>query len=349
VPVSQIVTDEKLFQGRDKKFSERSVSNIIGDVETGRFLWENLDPITIFRHPDGRLIVLSGHSRFEAFRRLAAAGATVGGKGFDRIPAKIMENTPVDVAQRLALESNTLSTKETDIERAQYYRRILATGADEKATLATVRKNEGKNWVNIWNFIFLNPNGKTWAALKQFAEAEDTTGQMVKTLAKWIGAARRAFPLANSHEDELFEWLFNQRGYGTGSGQVANERDFMEKVQVLVNKNTYFGQFEADKPLNIARQMLKSPAEMELENQISDVTRQISDVDKALKAKLRELNAREANNAQIVAVVEPLERQLRNLRLQLVKLTQKRAEVQQYSQNEPALFGLPKRRARMVV
>lgn len=144
IPIGQIQIDTKLFQGRDKEYSERSVQNIVQDVANSRFLWENLDPIILWASMDGRLFLLSGHSRLEAFRRLSNAGAVAQGKRFDRIPSKILQNVPVDVAKTVALESNTLSTKETDIERAAYYRRLRQDGTPERAILEKFEKKRGQ-------------------------------------------------------------------------------------------------------------------------------------------------------------------------------------------------------------
>jgi len=183
VPLSKIHIDRQLFQGREKAFSQRSVDNIVNDVLAGRFVWENFDPITLWLSPEGKLYLLSGHSREEAFKRLAEMRATADGKGFDRIPAKIRTG-PLADARRMALESNTLSTKETDIERAAYYRKLRQDGMPEKELLAQVRKNEGRNAANVYAYTFLSPTGKTWATIRQFAESEDTSANIAKSLAK---------------------------------------------------------------------------------------------------------------------------------------------------------------------
>lgn len=344
VPLDHIQINTRLFQGREKEFSARSVDNIIADVRAGRFIWENLDPITLWRSPQGELFLLSGHSRLEAFRRLAAAGEAASGKDFRRIPAKILENVPTEVAKTVALESNTLSTKETDIERAAYYRKLRQDGTAEKTILDMVKKNEGRNWTNIYAYTFLNPNGRTWATLRQFAEGEDTSATLAKSLAKWIGQARRSLPLlTNEHENELFTWLFEDRGYGTGSHQVSNEREFGDKVAEFVQKNTFFGTFDAEKPLNIRNSLLKSPAEQEFDRQIDAARKEVQESETALRTETRLLVSRDATKADVQRITQPLETRLRNARFELQRLLQKRSEVVEYSKNEARLFGLPRR------
>ena len=340
VPLDAISIDRKLFQGREKAFSERSVLNIIQDVDTGRFLWENLDPIILWQSPDGKFYLLSGHSRLEAFRRLAGRNATAQGKAFSRIPAKILQNVPVDVAQTVALESNTLSTKETDLERAAYYRRLRQEGTPEKTILDMAKKNEGRNWTNIYAYTFLSPSGSAWATLRQFAESEDTSATIAKSLGKWLGQARRQFPiLTNEHEGEIYRWLFEQKGYGTGRNQVSSEREFLERVGEFVQKNTFFGQFDTDKPLNIQNLLTKSPAEQEYDIQIDGAKREVQEAENDLRAKIRQLASANASKTEVQRITQPLETRLRNARLELQRLLQAREKVIEYSKSEPALFG----------
>lgn len=344
VPLSQIHVDRQLFQGREKAFSQRSVDNIVNDVSTGRFAWENLDPITLWRAPDGKLYLLSGHSRLRAFEILAGMRATAAGKGFDRIPAKIRSGA-LDDARRLALESNTLSTKETDIERAAYYRKLRQDGVPEKELLAQIRKNEGRNAVNIYAYTFLSPTGKTWATLRQFSESEDTSSNIAKSLAKWIGAARREYPmLTNDHERELHDWLFDHRGYGSGAGQVSKESDFQERVGRFIARNTEFGHFDQSKPLNILNALLKSPTEQEYDRQIDELQTKIRDLDTAIKLKTKNLVAQKATKEDLQRILSPMEATLRNLRSDLQRMLLQKQNIIEYGKREATLFGRPRRR-----
>lgn len=345
IPLSQIHIDRQLFQGREKAFSQRSVDNIVHDVTNGRFAWENLDPITLWRSPEGKLYLLSGHSRLRAFEVLAEMRATAGGKGFDRIPAKIRSGA-LDDARRLALESNTLSTKETDIERAAYYRKLRQDGVPEKELLAQIRKNEGRNAVNIYAYTFLSPTGKTWATLRQFAESEDTSANIAKSLAKWIGAARREYPmLTHDHERELHDWLFENRGYGSGAGQVSKESDFQERVGRFIARNTEFGVFDQNRPLNILNSLLKSPAEQEYDRQIDDLQTQIRELDNAIKLKTKNLTAQKATKDDLQRILSPMEATLRNLRADLQRMILQKQNIIEYGKREATLFGARRRKS----
>jgi len=339
VPLSAIHIDRSLFQGREKAFSQRSVNNILAAVESGAFVWENLDPITLWRSPDGKLFLLSGHSRLHAFTILAKAGSSVDGKRFDRIPAKIRTGD-LRAAQRLALESNTLSTKETDVERAGYYVRLRLDGAKEADIKEQIRRNEDRNGPNIYAFTFLSPSGRAWAALKQIGEGTDQTATLVKSFARWIGTARAKYPLTNDHETELFAWLTDQRGYGTGSNQVSNERDFLAKVDYLIQKNSLLGKWDSSQPLNILGAMQKSPAEAAYDAQIRERQKQIADMDKSIREKSADLTKRGASKTDLARVLSPMETELRNARADLQSLLLKRSEVVEYSKREATLFGI---------
>lgn len=335
VPLEDIHIDTRLFQGRQKEYSERSVANIVNDVRAGRFLWENLDPITLWANTAGKLYLLSGHSRYEAFRRLAEFGESAQGKAFTRIPAKILKNVPVDVAQTVALESNTLSTKETDVERATYYRKLRQDGAQEKTILETIKKNEGKNWTNIYAYTFLSPNGATWSTLKQFGESEDSSAKTAQTLARWIGQARRQFTdLTNENEQELYAFLFQDGGYGTGPRQVNSENIFLEKVREWT-----FG-LQPGELLNIRNKMQRSPVQQQYDAQVREAQQEVMEADKALKNEIRRLTEAGADQKTAQQITLGLQTRLTAARLALQRLLAKRDEVLSYAQNEPTLFGV---------
>lgn len=341
VPLSEISTDKNMFQGREKDFSLRSVENIVSAVKSGAFVWANLDPVTLWKSTTGKLYIISGHSRFEAFKRLSAENIKYDGEKFDSIPAKILIAVPLEAAQRIALESNTLSTKETDLERAKYYRKLRQDGTKESALVDDIKKNEGKNWVNIYAYTFLSQTGKSIDALSKFGDKEDTSAQMTKSLVKWIGSGRKSFPeLTNDHEDELYSWLFERKGYGTGPGSVSTEAEFKEALNSFVSKNTFFGKFDQEKPLNIMSLLQKSPAEAQYDEQINEAKKLVLDSEKNLKSKIKTLTDRGATKSEIQKIVEPFEAALRNQRVNLQKLLQKKTDVLEYSKNEKTLFGV---------
>ena len=66
----------------------------------------------------------------------------------------------------------------------------------------------------------------------------------------------------------------------------------------------------------------------------------MNETEKELRAKIKSLTDRNATKAEIQRIVEPLEARLRNQRIQLQQLIQKKSDVIEYSKREAQLFGV---------
>lgn len=339
IPLKNIHVAHEWFQNRAAPYSLRSVQSITEAVATGNFRWENMDAITIWLNPaDQRLYVLSGHSRHEAFIQLCNAGAKVAGRGFCSIPAKVFTGS-LQAAKKIALESNTLSTKETDLERAVFYRRQREAGADAGALKVLAKRLEGRNWSTILGFSYLSPTGKTWRALDALASGQADSKAIINNVGRWIGNARKNIPqLTNLHEDELYDWLVTRKGYGSGSGQVNSETKFAQRLSSIINRRTTFGQLE--ERLNIQAAVQLSPVERQYNAQLAEAKTAITDIDKELKAKIKSLAAQGATSQDVARITAPLERSLRNARLAYQALTAKFDQVRAHARNEQTLFGV---------
>lgn len=276
IPLAEIFTNPSWFQNRDKAFSLRSVENIVSAVENNVFNWANFDAITVWSY-QGKYYILSGHSRTEAFTRLCAMRATAQGRDFCRIPAKIVTGISLDEAKRIAMESNTLSTRESDLERAQYYRRQLATGTPLQEVKAAAARMEGKEAVKVLAFAYLNPNGKTIAGLRALENADQTSRNNLTNIARWIGNARQTVPvLTDRHENELYDWLVTDKAYGTAKGQISNELEFKSRLAAILQKRTTFGKLEDS--LNIQGSITKTPTEQTYDGQVSEALQMVNDL-----------------------------------------------------------------------
>lgn len=337
VPVQAVNVRREWFQGRATPYSLRSVDNILVAVADGKFRWVNMDPVTLWAAPDGKLYMLSGHSRLEAFNRLCAAGRQAEGRGFCEIPAKIVSDISLTQAKEIALQSNTLSTKETPLERAAYYAALRARGADEKKLTDQAKRLEGRNYTTILAYSRLNPTGKTITALRALEQNAGDSNQVITAVARWIGNARAAYPLTDSHENELYDWLITRRGYGTGSAQVSNEKEFKTRLQSIINRRTTFGVLEPT--LNIQAFLQRSPVEQQYNAQLNEAKKAVLDAEKALKDKIRTLTARGAKEQQIKDITQGLEATLRRARIAYQSLVTKRADVAEAARNELSLFA----------
>jgi hypothetical protein len=338
VPVQAINVRREWFQGRATPYSERSVENITKAVQVGKFRWSNMDPVTLWAGPDGKLYMLSGHSRLEAFTRLCEASAVADGRNFCEIPAKIETNITLQQAKEIALQSNTLSTKETTLERAAYYAALREKGANDKSLLDHAKQLEGKNYTTVLAFSHLNPAGRTYAALLALDKGETDSSNIIANVGRWIGNARKFYPaLTNFHENELYDWLINRRGYGTGSAQVSNEKEFKERLASVINRRTTFGVLEDS--LNIQAFLQRSPVEQQYDAQLTAARKEVTELDNQLKAKIKDLTARDATSAQIEEITRPLEISLRRARVAYQEMVNKRGDVAAAARNELSLFA----------
>lgn len=310
-PLQDIYTDEKNFQNRQDKFSEKSVKAIINAVKSGSFNWFAFDPVTLWENPkDGRLYVLSGHSRTEAFRQLSRMKPQpiVDGLTFNYIPAKIFKGSFED-AKNLALNSNALSSPETLTERAEYYReqRAALKKSDwKKLKEKALRESSGQL---IWDLSFLPANGTALSALKSFKiEGQDSTENFLRlaTICQWIGKAFQIYKgLGRWHDQELFKFLMDG-GYGSRSGQYFAFSALNERLQKLYEKNVrnekkISKNGEYTEPFQIAAYK-KSDDDL---NELDALKKESSKAERELKGKLKDLRFSSADREDVFRVATP--------------------------------------------
>lgn len=346
IPVNQIKTDEKNFQNRTDKYSEKSVNAIIKAVKNNSFNWFAFDPVLLWQNPDGDLFVLSGHSRTEAFRRLSQENPdlVIDGLNFSKIPAKIFKGDFVN-AKNLALNSNALSTPETLLERADFYRKQrqqLSKRQDiAKLREKALRENQG---AVIWDLSFLPSDGLTVDSLKRFKMQEDSEGAFENfiraiNIAQWIGKAFQIYPgLSKQHDNELFKFLVNN--YGTKSGQYNSFTKLNDRLSVLYPRNV-----KNDKKIN-AKGEYTTPFGLiiyeKTDNEIAELDNLKKESDKAkreLSTKIKDLRGRTDDKEKIFEIVTPyFNSYINNLFQYWQGLDREKRRYE--DKNQTALFGL---------
>lgn len=334
VPLKDILTDREAFQNRADHFSQETVDRILADYASGNFRWANLDAITLWLGPEGKYYIISGHSRFEAFSQLAAQDAKAEGKTFDAIPAKIFEGTKEEAIE-MARNSNTLSTKERDSERATYYRNRLAAGATRVEVAEEAKQREGKNANYILNLAVLSSRGNAWLALVAMEDATDVTNaQKVRSLADWIGQARRRFPeLQNGHEGELFKWLTEQYG----KPGFTKRTDFIERVERAILAAKQAGTF--DRALNPYGNAYKKPGEIQYDEQLREATQAWQEAKAELEAKRKKYADDGLTLERLNEILAPYEHTEKLLLLRLEKERARAAGVKADASRELSLFS----------
>jgi hypothetical protein len=118
--LADIDTDLKAMQNRKTAYSEQSVQNIVNNYNPNRF-----EPVEVRQNPNGRYTVLSGHSRHEAWKRLANRGVV----DERAMPIKIQRGTDAEL-ELLAQTSNLRGTPNTFTEKGALLKRLLDSGMD---------------------------------------------------------------------------------------------------------------------------------------------------------------------------------------------------------------------------
>lgn len=340
VSVSDIHTAVGLFQNRVKEFSEESVQRILQAVKNDTFKLEVFDPVLLWKHPEtGKLYILSGHSRTEAFRRLSKDN-----KDFAKIPAKIIEVSQAE-AVKIALNSNTLSTRERDTERAIYYRNLRKEGVKDKDIKTEANEHEGKNAAFILSLSYLNPKGHAFDALETFTENTDKTSQeVVKSVSNWLGEARRQFDkLTNAHENELFDYMVTGGGYGSKTGQISNKQEFLQKVSYLVERQGVF--FDESKPLNVKNLQQKSSFEKDYESKVHEIEKELKEAKSLLDRKRSEYIARKVEPEQRDKLLKQYEADVQQLQKKYIEVKNSHSKYIEAERNQKSLFdGVKKRK-----
>lgn len=249
----------------------------------------------------------------------------------------------------MALNSNTLSTKETDLERANYYRerrnKLQSTGAKasetKKRLLELARKNEGKNATKIIYLSYLNPRGAVVDAVTATSDGASVDKNRVAVMAEWVGHLRYDFPqLTDAHETELFEFLKNGH-YGV---DVKNFNDFAKRVQTAIEKHTEWGNFDASKSLNLEKNLGKSENEKRFDAELKRLKEAWIAADDTLTRKLAEFKARQKKDAsitdaQIVAAARPYKDAALIAKGEYLAFRDKRGDFLRADEKQLALFG----------
>jgi hypothetical protein len=333
IPLKEIHIIKALFQNRKADYSQESVNKIINAYNAGAFSWVNFDPVILWLNA-GKYYILSGHSRFKACSDLSKID-----NKFLTIPAKVFKGSQAE-AEKIALESNTLSTKETDTERANFYRQKRAKGATAKELKELAKELEGKDARKIIALSYLSEQGDALAALVNLDRGDQQSKSILLTVCVWIGKAREQFnQLTTSHENELFKYLMSG-GYGNKAGQLNNEVIFLQTVYNVINKNTVFGEFEKDKPLNLARTIYSDPIRQEYESILNDIIKQIKAATTARDAKRLELTQRGASQEQFNGIIKKYDMEIFNLTQRLAEHRKREASIIDAGRNQQQLFGI---------
>lgn len=289
INIDSIYTDVKRFQNRQSEFSEESKKRIVKAYENGEFSFAKFDPIVVWYDADAdKYFVLSGHSRLAAFKEIAKKD-----KLFQTIPARYFYGSE-EKAIDFALNSNTLSTKESDMERAIYYHRqrmqceltnhVQGLGAPQincaKMVEIKCKEAEGGNSAYILQLSYLNPEGYLADSMKRIGSDKGSDdANIIRTIASWTGYIRMHYPeVSDLQENEIAKFLING-GYGNKANQFHNKKAFEQRFQYSFSRWKQRGSNPLES-LNLANSLSKTPFEKDYEARLAKAEEEMTKAQK---------------------------------------------------------------------
>lgn len=261
IPISEIKTDTKKYQNRIAPFSEKSANKVATKYDENKF-----DPIVVYKHPDGNIYVLSGHSRFEGMKRRNA----------ETIPARFFEGTPKE-AEEFAKKSNKFNDLNSEIESASYYRKMRENGSSEYAIEKEAKEQEQQGAAKrVVAFSHLNPKGKALQELYALQENESDDNAAITRIAQKVGEIRKQNPhLTDAHENELFDHFLKDTDNIPTDKEIGNQDSQLNRSIAAVR-------FDNKKPLNLQKFTAKSDARVQWEKEKTELEKQISNLRKEI-------------------------------------------------------------------
>ena len=281
---TQITTRPKDFQGRQHAYSEESVNKIVSEGFD-----KTNDPIVVWYDKTiDKYIVISGHSRFEASRRLFEAGD----KSLQTMPVKEFLGDKDEAVSYAVLESNRASTQEGLVSDINAVRKMLTDGYNKSEMIKYVKPQSYLE--NVIRYTYLNPNGKF---IEYLASPSKSSFPYLERNASWVGDLRKMYSekLTDLHESEIFDYIYNS---GSSKGLQLSKEQLYNLVGSKVMKLDYDNQ----KPLNlnniVSTNTVVSPAREKINEMKSDVDYWQKEIQKKQDLIVR---ARLENNKDLVS------------------------------------------------
>ena len=253
--LEKIHVDTKRFQNRLGSFSEISANAV----------FQSLDPIVVWLDKaDNKIYVLSGHSRFEGLKRRKEAFA----------PVRFFHGTEKEAIRYGKVLANRAADAEGLISDLRAFKLMRD---EEKATKSELRKRF-RNYAQLENWTYLNPNGEFIGLLKQ---PNKSAYPHIEKTALWVGELRKENPqMTTQHEKDCFYFFYGGHNYN------IDKDSFFKIVRAKLAKNqarlfpecNYDGCVDSES-LNQDRQT------KELNDQISEKRKLLKDIEKRFKSQ----------------------------------------------------------------
>ena len=278
IPREDIALRPDLFQGREHAYAEETVAKIMAEGYD-----KSQEPIVVWEDENAQAVVISGHSRFEASRRLYEQGHSE----LATMPVKYFLGDLEDAVDYALLESNRSGTAEGLQSDLAAYKRALSRGYNREQ-LRNFFKPE-RYLKLLQDLSFLNPKGMF---LDYLGSDSEKHFPYLERNARWVGQLRAQLPaLTSAHEKELFDFLYPQKG-----GKFSRLEITKDKFFDRVSKQALRIDFNPERPLNLEQTVSTTSFTDPVREKIREIEKDIESYEKR-RSKLDE-EIREARNVE---------------------------------------------------
>lgn len=320
-PIAYIKTDPLRFQNRNDHFSEASAQAVAENYNPNKF-----DPIVLWVDANGKVYVLSGHSRLEGMKR----------RKEKYIPARFFVGSEAEAIQFARVEANRAATKETLPEDLNAYA-LMREGNPAKgiapATPQALKEAFRDKLDLLEQLAYLDKKGE----FVQVLANEDQISQypQVQRFAKWVGNLRKKYGqvMTNRHEKDIFNFLYN----GEPTNIKMKKEAFFELIRekLALNKERLFPECPDGERCKEIKDLKELPPNGHLYKQIAEISKDL------------EIIADRINNRNVRDATRILTEEERNAMRELyTKLEKKLGQVRrdlgivENYQDKGGLFGI---------
>lgn len=267
VQLEAIQLAPEVFQGRQGEYAKETVNKIVAEGYD-----KSQEPIVLWNSSEESNILISGHSRYEAAKRLF----DLGDLSLSAVPAKYFLGSEEEAVEYALLESNRSGTGEGLLSDILAYQRALELGKN-KDYLKHFFKPEAHLRL-VAGLAPLNPNGYF---VQQLVSDAGKQFPYLKRNALWVGTIRKQEPrLSHAHEDELFFYLYPIEK-GNVSRLKITKDEFFKAVDLKLSRID----FDPAMPLNLDEKVSSSAITNPIREQINELDREVEKLDKERRDK----------------------------------------------------------------
>lgn len=278
LPIGDIHTNTKLFQGRQEEFSKATYEKIMREGFD-----KSQDPIIVwFDEKTQKYIVISGHSRLAAAQKLYNEGdeelAFLGVKEFT--------GGLEEAVSYATLESNRSGTAEGLKSDIKAYKKAVKEGCNQDCLRAYFKTDS--YIASLQRLSYLDIEGEFLRILDNTSTAKNFAN--VQKYAEWTGELRKYYGdrLTDKHEREIFYFFFNE------TSKLFRKDEFVSLIEKTVNHIT----FDPKKPLNLKNFHSKSVYQIYAETEAEQVQKEIEELRGTLEKKQKLLARTEKKERQ---------------------------------------------------